>query len=63
VIFLLFREDGDIIKIDHDYLVNESMEINIHLSLETGTDVYQSERHFPVGISAPWGMKGDFKMV
>jgi hypothetical protein len=63
MIFLVFREDGNIIKIDHDRLINEEMEINIHCSLESGTGVYQSKRHFPLGISAPWGAKGGFKLI
>jgi hypothetical protein len=63
VIFLVFREYGDIIKVDHDRLVNKAMESNVHFSLESGTNVYQSKMNFPIGISAPWSMKSGFKLV
>jgi hypothetical protein len=37
--------------------------MNVHFPLEGGTDIYQSERHFPLGVGAPWGEKGGFKLV
>jgi len=60
VIFLVFGENSNVIKIDHNGLIDETMKRNIHFSLEGGPNIYKPKRHLPVGISAPWGMKGGF---
>jgi hypothetical protein len=56
MIFLVFRKDSDIIKIDTTDWLRGHIKKYPLLSGKWH-HIYQSKRHFPVGVSAPWGTK------
>lgn len=57
MITYVFREDGDIIQIHNQQLVNNTMEYNVHVSLKSLFGVNQSKWHHLISIGPPFDSK------